>query len=115
MLCKCGCGSEFEPEDYRQKFLNTEHRAKYYNTGNYKRYASQRRMTKCRGKSEPYKPKRKRRILTDDQQRKIDAAVDKKYAVKCEARVLRGAEFRRVAAELIERERRLGKRLEMRG
>lgn len=116
-----GCDIEFTSAYKRQRFCCKKHQEKFNNqqaasrVGRKKKYKSAALGPSPRNKPVKYQPKPKRQLMTKEEQKKIDDAIDKKYAVKCQSRILKGAEFRQVAAELIERERRLGKRLEMRG
>lgn len=111
MICALpGCKEEFTSRYKRQRFCCKKHQEKWNNQqaaikkGVKKHYKSKDREPAPRNKPVFYKPRPKRRIMTDAEQRKIDQAVDQKYAVKCSARVLRGAEFRQVAAQYERRE-----------
>lgn len=117
MICALpGCKEEFTSRYKRQRFCCKKHQEKWNNQqaaikkGVKKHYKSKDREPAPRNKPVFYKPKPKRLIMTDAQQQKIDQAVDRKYAVRCEARVLRGAEFRQVAAQYEKRERQLNLR-----
>ena len=110
-----GCGKEFTSPYPRQRFCCKGHQVKWNNqqaalrNGVKKHYKSKNREPAPRYKPIRHQPKPKRQVMTDEQQRAINKAIDAKYHVKCETRIIKGKEFQELSRYYIALEAERGR------